>query len=87
MLSEAHMFFLAPHVPAHCTLHIHIYTHTHIYIYIFIHIYIYIHLLYIYTYTFHTTIAVDAYGRHYVLMIVGRQTLFAFSLRSHVHSV
>ena len=48
------------------------YIHTHIYIYIYSYIYIYIHLLYIY-YTFHTTIAVDAYGRHYVLTIVGRR--------------
>ena len=85
MLSEAHMFCVS-HVPAHYTHFIYINTHTHTYIYIYSYIYIYIHLLYIY-YTFHTTIAVDAYGRHYVLTIVGRQTLLAFSLISHVHSV
>ena len=69
------------------TLHIHIYIHTHIYICIFIHIYIYIYIyiyintitiyIYIYTYTFHTTIAVDLYGRHHVPTIVGRQTLLS----------
>ena len=69
--------FFAPHVPAHCTHFIYIYIHTHIYIYIYSYIYIYTYIYYIYTYTFHTTIAVDAYGRHHVPTIVGRQTLLS----------
>ena len=47
------------------------------YTYIYIYIYKYIYYIYIYTYTFHTTIAVDLYGRHHVPMIVGRQTLLS----------
>ena len=80
-LRDPHVF--APHVPAHCThfIYIYIYTHTYIYaysyIYIYIYIYKYIYYIYIYTYTFHTTIAVDAYGRQHVPTIVGRQTLLS----------